>query len=102
MNKSKSKKIQHLLITHLLDCGQIELQLPNGVFLEIGITQEGKNGTEITKDYCFVKTTKDGSSTLLDSYNVSLQYPERDNTIMCVDTTIDEAGRKVKRLEIIA
>lgn len=101
MKKSKSKKIQQLLTTHLLDCGEIELQLPNGVVLEIGITQEGKHGIEITDDYCFVKASREGNSTLLDSRHVSLQYAERANTIICVDNTTDEKGRNVKRLEIV-
>ncbi len=101
MKNSKAKRIQHLLTTHLLKCGQIELRLPDGVTLEIGITQEGKNGTEITDDYCFVKATRDKSSTLLDTYNVQLQYVDQEDTIICTDTTTDEEGSVLKRVEIV-
>jgi hypothetical protein len=101
MNKSKAKKIQALLTTHLLDCGSIELRLPDGVSLEIGIVKDGKHGIEICDDYCFVKASREGNSTLLDTYNVGLQYAERDNTIICMDTSFDPEGRPVKRVEIV-
>lgn len=101
MNKSKAKKIQALLTTHLLDCGSIELRLPDGVTLEIGICKEGKHGTEICDDYCFVKASREGSTALLDTYNVGLQYPDRENTIICMDSSVDGDGRTIKRLEIV-
>lgn len=101
MNKSKAKKIQQLLVTHLLDCGSIELLLPDGVKLEIGITQEGKHGEEICDDYCFVKASRESNSTILDTYNVGLQYADQADLVICVDSTTDEEGRAIKRLDII-
>jgi hypothetical protein len=101
MIKAKVKKIQHLLTTYLMHCGSIELLLPDGVMLEIGITKEGKHGTEIADDYCFVKASREGSSTLLDTYNIALQYLEQHKTIICVDSTTDADGRQVKRLEVV-
>ena len=38
---NKKNKIQQLLITHLLEEGSIELKLPDGMVLELGITKEG-------------------------------------------------------------
>lgn len=101
MRKSKAKKIQHLLTTHLLDNGTINLLLPDGVQLEIGIVKETKHGTEISDDYCFVKASRDGSSTLLDTFKSELEFEDRESTIICVDSDIDKTGRKVKRVEII-
>lgn len=101
MNKSKQKKIQALLTTHLLNCGSIELLLPDGVSLEIGITKDGKHGPEISDDYCFVKASREDSTTLLDTYNVGVQFADTDNTIICVDSTMDDKGRRIKRLEIV-
>lgn len=101
MRKSKAKKIQHLLTTHLLDNGAINLLLPDGVQLQIDITKETKHGFEISDDYCFVKASRDGNSTMLDTYKAELQFEDRENTIICVDSTTDETGKKMKRLEII-
>ena len=100
-SKSKAKKIQELLVKHLLDCGAIELRLPDGVSLEIDITRDGKHGTEIVEDYCYVKASRYGTSTMIDTYNAGLQYNEDDKTLVCVDTSIDSQGRKVKTLEIV-
>lgn len=44
MKKSFAKKIQQLLTTHLLACGEIDLLLPDGVTLEIAIVKNGKHG----------------------------------------------------------
>lgn len=99
-SKSKAKKIQELLVKHLLDCGTIDLMLPDGVSLEIGITKDGKHGVEIADDYCFVKASRQGSSTMIDTYNVGLQYNDDDKT-MCVDDIYGESGRPVKIVEVI-
>jgi hypothetical protein len=104
MNSTKSnktRKIQALLTNHLLKCGSIELLLPDGVSLEIGITKEGKHGLELADDYCFVKASREGNSTLLDTYNVGLQYVENERSVICLDASIDENGRQIKRLEIV-
>lgn len=100
-SKSKAKKIQELLVKHLLDCGTIELRLPDGVSLEIDITKDGKHGVEISDDYCFVKASRDGTSTTIDTYNAGLQYSEDEKTIVCVESSIDSRGRLVKTLEIV-
>ena len=100
MKKSYAQKIQALLIAHLLSQGEISLLLPDGVKLEIGITKEGKNGTEISNDYCFVKTSREGRSALLDTYNLSLQYND-ENMIVCFDNSIDEDGTQIRRLEVV-
>lgn len=101
MKKSNSKRIQHLITKHLLECGSLELKLPDNVILEIGITQEGKHGEEIVDGYCFVKATRSGNSTLLDTYNVGLQYVDDQRKLVCFDNSIDKEGRSVKRLDIV-
>lgn len=101
MNKSKAKKIQALLTTHLLNCGSIDLLLPDGVKIEIGITKEGKHGTEIADDYCFVRASREGNSTLLDTYNLGLQYRDNGNNFICEDETYDDEGRLLKRMEVV-
>jgi hypothetical protein len=101
MNKSKAKRIQHLLTKHLLGCGKISLLLPDGVSLEIGIVKDTKHGEEISDDYCYVQAKREGNSTLLDTYKAELTCIDRDNAIVCMDTTIDENGNRVKRLEIV-
>lgn len=100
-SKSKAKKIQRLLTDHLLNCGVIELRLPDGINLEIGVTKEGKDGIEISDDYCFVKASRDHNSTLLDTHVVCMQYEDSRNSIICMDNTYDEHGTAVKRVEVV-
>ena len=99
--KSQSKKIQALLTNHLLRCGGLELLLPDGIVVQVSITKEGKHGAEICDDYCAVRTSRGGSSTLLDTYNLSLEYTDDHRSLICLDSSIDEEGRLVKRLEVV-
>lgn len=100
-SKSKARKIQELLTKHLLNCGKIEIKLPDNVTLEIGITQEGKHGEEIVDNYCFVKTSREGNSTLLDTYNVGIEYVDDRNKMICLDNFIDPNGRHLRRLDVV-
>lgn len=101
MNKSKAKKIQELLTLHLLTCGEIRLLLPDGVELEIGCVQNTKHGVQIAKDYCFVKASRDGNATLLDAYNVGLQYSDETKHLVCLDDMYDKDGRSIKTCEVV-
>lgn len=77
-------KIQHLLITYLYDHGEIALNLPDGVELEIGITQEGKHGQIKSENYCWVVTSRENKSVALDSYNLGLNM-EGERGIILID-----------------
>lgn len=51
----RESKIQELVIKHLLSNGELQILLPDGLTLDIGITQEGKDGgLHKVKDYCWV------------------------------------------------
>jgi hypothetical protein len=78
-------KIQYLLITYLLNKGSIELQLPDGIELAIGITQEGKHGIFKNEDYCWITTSRGCMSTELDCYNLGLKFSEDKSIILDVD-----------------
>jgi hypothetical protein len=102
MNNAKARKLQCLLITELLDKGSVELILPDGITLEIGIIQEDEFGeVKKTDDYCYVVATRGDKSTLLDSYNLGLQYESEEDTIVYEDETLDSNGRNLKTLEVI-
>jgi len=101
MKKSYAQKIQALLIAHLLNKGSIDLLLPDGIRLEIGITKEGKNGTEISNDYCYVKSTRQDKTAILDTYNLMLEYSDAEKKIICIDNGVNAEGLEVKRLEIV-
>ena len=82
-------KIQYLLISYLMHHGSISLKLPDGVNLEIGITQEGKHGQIKSQDYCWVITSREDKSVALDSYNLGLNFIG-ENRIIMVDDEEDE------------
>lgn len=73
---TKQDKIQHLLITHLLEYGEIQLALPGGTSVAFGITQLGKHGKQLCEDYCWVETSQNDRSTYIDTYNVGVKCPE--------------------------
>lgn len=96
------RKLQSLLIRQLLEQGTVEFVLPDGVTLEIGITQEDQFGeTHKADDYCYVVAKRGGKSTLLDSYNLGLQFEDEENTIIYEDQAIDNDGRPVRSLDIV-
>lgn len=99
MNKTSSK-IQSLIVRHLLKHGSIEIKLPDGVILQIGITQEAVNGTKKVKDnYCWVATSKDKRSIVMDSeYFMNLQFQD---DLIVVDDKFLEDGEVIRRLEVV-
>jgi hypothetical protein len=96
-------KIQALLVNHLLKKGQIELLLPDGVVLEIGTTQEDKDGSlRINENYCWViAKNKDDRSVCIDSYNLGLNFTDDENMILFDDSFIDETGKKIRRVNVV-
>lgn len=102
MSISKVNKLQYLLITQLLKKGSVQLILPDGIVVEIGIVQENEFGeTKKTDDYCYVVATRNGKSTLLDSYNLGLQFEPEKDTIVCEDEMVDPNGRFIRTLDVV-
>ena len=98
---SKSK-IQALLIAHLTKHGHIDLKLPDGMVLQIGIDQEGKGGElEKTKDYCWVIAEQHARTTTIDSFNLGLRFSDDDSKLVFDDRFLDGAGGKVRRLDVV-
>ena len=98
----KQNKIQALLVQHLLKYGQIELKLPDGVVLEIGVTQEGKDGEiEIKDDYCWVIAGRENRSVSMDSFNMGLRFEDQNDIIVFDDRFVDANGEAVRRLDVI-
>lgn len=102
MNDPKVSKLQYLLIKQLLNKGSVELILPDGVKLEIGITQEDQYGDIHKEDnYCYVVATREDKAIMLDSYNLGLQYMPEKDTIVCEDEMMDDEGHLVRSLDIV-
>lgn len=103
MKNAKALKLQYLVIQQLLEQGNVCLMLPDGITLEIGITQEDRFGDlKKVDDYCYiVATTKDGRSTMLDSYNLGLQFQDHENTIVYEDEMMDDEGTLVRTLDVV-
>jgi hypothetical protein len=82
MAKTNKGKIQFLLNEYLDQHGKIDLLLPDGVGVEIGITQEGPRGPERRADYCWIATSRDDRSTILDQYSLSVHFDDPKRTIL--------------------
>jgi len=95
-------KIQSLIVEHLLKHGQIELVLPDGVTLEIGLTQENPDGKlTIHDDYCWVIASQGGRATSIDSYNMGLRFTDKENILVFEDKFVDQDGEQVRRLDVV-
>jgi hypothetical protein len=102
MNNAKARKLQYLLITELLEKGSVELQLPDGITLEIGILQENELGESVkADDYCYVVATRGSKSTVLDTYNLAMMFEEEKGTFVFEDELTDPEGRVIKTMEVI-
>ena len=98
----KKNKIQSLIVGHLLKHGQIDILLPDGVVLNIGLTQEDENGKmKIQDDYCWVVATHGSRSATIDSYNMGLRFADDEKTLIYEDSFVDETGEQVRQLEVI-
>jgi hypothetical protein len=99
---SSKGKIQHLLIDYLLKHGQIELLLPDGVVLEIGVTQEDATtgGFIVKDDYCWVIATHKDRSAALDPYNLGLRFSGDGKNQVAEDKFIDQDGTEVTRVDV--
>ncbi len=99
---NKQSKIQSLIIRHLLRYGTLDIKLPDGIVLEIGITQEDENGNLVkSDDYCFVSATRDNKKTLLDSFNLGLSFVEEDDIMIIEDEEVDNKGRLLRHVDVI-
>jgi hypothetical protein len=98
----KKRKIQALIVEHLLKYGQLEILLPDSVKLEIGTTQENKNGELVRKDdYCWVIASREGRSTSLDAYNMGLRFSDDERVLVFEDKFIDRDGDNIRRLDVV-
>ena len=99
---SSKGKIQYLLIDYLLKYGQIELLLPDGVVLEIGLTQEDESGGFVVKDdYCWVIATHKDRSAAIDPYNLGLRFSGDGKNLVLEDKFIDHDGIEVTRVDVV-
>ena len=98
---AKAQKLQYLLISQLLDHGTVELLLPDGMTLEIGIVQEDKGRLVKSDDYCYVVASRDAESALIDSYGIGLEFETDEMTIMYNDEILDEEGRHIRRFDVV-
>ncbi len=96
------QKIQSLLISHLTKHGHIDLRLPDGMVLEIGIDQEGSGGTLVKKDdYCWVIASQGNRATTIDSFNLGLRFEDDDRKLVFDDRFVDTQGVDVRRLDVV-
>lgn len=102
MIDAKTRKLQYLMITQLLEQGSVQLILPDGVRLDIGILQEDEYGNlKKADDYCYVVASRDGKKAILDSYNLGLQYEAKEDTIIFEDEVLDQDGKSIKVMDIV-
>jgi len=79
----KSKRsIQASLIQFLDKNGTIDLLLPDGVSLNIGITEETKHGLKKNPNYCWVEVKQNERSTQMDKYSLSINYDKDKNFVI--------------------
>ena len=97
-----SKKIQNLFINELIKEGQVELVLPTGMTLEVGITQEGESGDlEKQSDYCWLIASQDDRSVSIDQYTFGLRFSEDPDKMICSNDVVDYEGHQVRVFEVI-
>lgn len=96
----KRNKIQQIFVEQLLKDGAVELVLPNGMVLEVGVTQENKYGDlEIIPDYCWVVASQKERSVSIDNYNLGLRYVG-DKEIVCEYSMIKDDGTNIKIFDV--
>jgi hypothetical protein len=101
MKKTTVSKIQQMFVELLMKDGALELALPNGMVLEVGVTQENKYGDlEITPDYCWVVASQKNRSISMDNYNLGIRYTG-DKEIVCEYSMISDEGANIKVFDVV-
>jgi hypothetical protein len=96
------KKIQSMFIKQLFKEGFVELVLPTGMKLEVGVVNEGKNGDfEIQDDYCWIIASQEDRSVSIDNYTFGLRFSEDPNKMICSEDTINYDGEKTRIFEVV-
>ena len=95
-------KLQTVLMGHLQKFGSVEILLPDGVILELGITQVGKDG-EMTKaeDYCWVIASRNDRQVALDKYNAGIRFSDDDTALVLEERFTDKDGLAVRRVDVV-
>jgi len=102
MSKAAKNKIQYLLVKHLLEDGEITLKLPDGMVLNIGITQEGNDGDfHKVSDYCWLLADQHNRTVALDSFNLGLRFQDGEDKIILEDNLEDNEGKFIKHFDIV-
>lgn len=97
----KQAKIQQLLLSHLSDEGHIQLRLPDGMILELGVVAEGKYGQlEKQDNYCWAIVSQKNREVSIDSFNLGLRFCG-DNKIILEDSAFNKDGVEYKTLDVI-
>lgn len=101
MKRTTREKIQRLFVDYLLKEGAVELTLPNGMVLEVGVTQENRYGDlEIIPDYCWVVASQRNRSVSIDSYNLGIRYPG-DKEMVCEHSIESADGTSINVLDVV-
>lgn len=101
MKMTTKNKIQQIFVEHLMREGAIELALPNGMVLEVGVTQENRYGDlEITPDYCWIVASQKDRSVSIDRYNLGLRY-SGEKEMVCEYSSVSADGTNVKILDVV-
>ena len=100
MKKVTKSKVQEVFISHLLKEGQVQLLLPNGMTLEVGITQENRYGDlEKNPNYCWVIASQNGREVSIDEYNLGLRFVE--DKMVCEHQSVSNTGENITILDIV-
>ena len=101
MKKATKSKIQQLFVEYLMKEGAIELALPGGMVLEVGLTQEDKYGDlEIVPDYCWIVASQRNRSVSIDRYNLGIRY-SGDKEMVCEHSHLLDDGTNINILDLI-
>lgn len=101
MDSAAKNKLQRLLTEYLLKEGSLELALPSGMVLELGVTQENRYGDqEITPDYCWVVASHRGRSVTIDRYNLGLRY-KGDGEMVCEQSVLSDDGTNLHIVDVL-
>lgn len=101
MKNATVSRIQRLFVEFLMKEGALELALPNGMVLEVGVTQENEKGDlEITPDYCWVVASQKGRSISMDNYNLGIRY-SGDKEMVCEYSLLSDDGTNINILDVV-
>lgn len=99
-HRDREAKIQALVVEHLLSGQELNITLPTGFEIELGLSNSFRRAQKLQEDYCYVKVSNGDRNIFMDTFNQALEYKSNDGKIVFVEDNRSDSQVLFSKIEI--